>query len=195
MPVEVDERQLAYLRNTEQTVKALLRNPKTRGPILAAYKAHNPNAAIPEIDTRQMMAQGFQQIRKEIGDFINSERTARQTKETQETLDRLKEAVENGRQMLRSRGYTDEGIKKVEEFRDAKGLLEYEDAVKLYEVDNPPAQISDNMGAMSMFNSVIAQDDSNEFHKRLFDSMGEDSGAVEREALNTIRDMRGATRR
>ena len=100
--------------------------------------------------------------------------------------------MDDGRKLLKQRGYTEEGIKQIEEFRDAKGLIDYEDAVKLWEIDNPPPQVSDASSGLTMFDIVQHDAMANDFHKTLFESQGANDSVVEREALAAIREMRGA---
>ncbi len=194
MPVEVDEHQLANLQNTAKIVQGLLQNPKTRGKVLAAYKEAHPNAHVPEIDGQAPVMQRIEGIEKAVVQFINESREQAQKKEVDQQISRLRSDQEKGRKLLRDKGYTAEGIKALEEFRDTKGLVEYEDAVRLYELDNPPPQVNDpsGLGGHNFFEAIKHEADQNDFHKHLFETQGNNDGVVEREAMNAIRELRGA---
>ncbi len=197
MAVEVDEHQLNNLRNTAKIVQTLLQNPKTRGKVLSAYKEAHPTAHVPEIDGQAPVYQRIDNIEKAVVNFINESKAQNQKKEVDQQISSLRADQEKGRKLLREKGYTDEGIKKLEEFRDTKGLVQYDDAVRLYELDNPPPQVNDpsGLGSNNFFQAMRHESDQNEFHKHLFETHGNNDGVVEREAMNAIRELRGAGRR
>lgn len=194
MAVEVDEVQLANLQNTAKIVQGLLQNPKTRGKVLAAYKEAHPNAHVPEIDGQAPVIQRIEGIERAVMTFITESKTAADKKEVDGQIARLRSDQEKGRKLLKDKGYTPEGIKALEEFRDTKGLVEYEDAVRLYELDNPPPQVNDpsGLGGHNFFEAIRHEADQNDFHKHLFETQGNNDGVVEREAMNAIRELRGA---
>ncbi len=194
MPVEVDEHQLANLQNTAKIVQGLLNNPKTRGKVLAAYKEANPNVHVPEIDAQAPVMQRIQGIETAVVNFINESKAQNQKKEVDEQISRLRTDQEKGRKLLKEKGYTPEGIQALEAFRDTKGLVEYEDAVRLYELDNPPPQVNDpsGLGGHNFFEAIRHESDQNDFHKHLFETQGNNDSVVEREAMNAIRELRGA---
>jgi hypothetical protein len=196
MPIEVDENQLASLQNTAKIVQGLLKNPKTRRKVLEAYKEYDPNAAVPELDVTEPVVQRMNNLEGAVIEFMKKEREDREQEKTQARLDQIRQEAENGRRMLAQRGYTTEGISKLEEFRNQKGLVDYNDAVRLYELDNPPPAVAEPNSGMNFFdmmhNDVSSESD---FNKRLHDSLGQDDPAVDRMARQAIADMRGASQR
>jgi hypothetical protein len=192
--VEVDEQHLGSLKNTADIVQGMLRNPKTRRKMLEAYKEHVPTAAIPELDAMSPIEQRIGGIEQAVVEFITESRKERESEKTNSRLEQIKAEVESGRKMLKQRGYTDDGIKQLEDFRDQKGLVDYSDAIRLFEFDHPPPKVSEPDGRMSLFD-MQNKDTSDQFHKRLWDSQGEDSSAVNQMAFDAIAELRGAAPR
>lgn len=196
MPIEVDETQLASLQNTAKIVQGMLNNPKTRRKVLEAYKEHNPTAAIPELDVTEPVVERMNNLEGAVIEFMKTERENRDKEKTETQLDRIRQQAEQGRRMLSDRGYTAEGITKLEEFRNQKGLVDYNDAVRLYELDNPPPAVAEPTGGMNFFDMIHGnQEVEDNFNKRLHDSQGQDDSVVDRMARQAIQDMRGASRR
>lgn len=196
MPVEIDETQLASLQNTAKAVQSLLKNPKTRLKVLEAYKENFPEAPVPELDAARPVMGRIENLEKAVIDFMKNERESREQERTEARLAEIRAQAEQGRQMLRSRGYNDDGIKKLEEFRDQKGLVDYNDAIRLYELDFPPAQVAEPSSGMNLFD-IMHNDRSSddEFNKRLHESLGQDDSVVDRMARQAIQEMRGASAR
>jgi hypothetical protein len=193
MPVEIDETQLASLQNTAKIVQGMLKNPNTRRKVLEAYKEYDPNAAVPELDVNEPVVKRMNDLESAVIEFMKKEREDREKERTESRLNEIRSQAEAGRRMLKERGYTEEGIKKIEEFRDTKGLVDYNDAIRLWEFDNPPPQVAEPASGMNFFD-MIHNDPAveNDFNKRLYDSAGQDDSAVDRMARQAIQELRGA---
>ena len=193
MPVEIDETQLASLQNTAKIVQGMLKNPKTRLKVLEAYKENNPDAPVPEIDAAAPIMDRVGNLEKTVIDFIKQEREDREKERTETRLQEIRAQAAAGRQMLTERGYTAEGIQKIEEFRDQKGLVDYNDAIRLWEIDNPPPAVAEPGWGMNLFD-IMHSDPAveNDFNKRLHESLGQDDAAVDRMARQAIQEIRGA---
>jgi hypothetical protein len=195
MPIEVDETQLASLQKTSKIVQGMLNNPKTRRKVLEAYKEYDPTVAVPELDVNEPVVERMNNLEGAVIEFMKKEREDREKEKTEAQLERIREQAEQGRRMLAERGYTPEGIQKLEEFRNVKGLVDYNDAVRLYELDNPPPAVAEPTGGMNFFDMMHNDlNVENDFNKRLHDSLGQDDSAVDRMARQAIADLRGARR-
>jgi hypothetical protein len=193
MPVEIDETQLASLQNTAKIVQGLLKNPNTRRKVLEAYKEYDPTAAVPELDVTEPVVKRMDNLEGAVIEFMKKEREDREKEKTESQLERIRAQAESGRRMLTERGYTTEGITKLEEFRNQKGLVDYNDAVRLWELDNPPPTVAEPTGGTNFFDMFHPNPDvENDFNKRLNDSQGQDDSVVDRMARQAIADMRGA---
>lgn len=194
MPIEIDETQLASLQKTAKSVQAMLKNPKTRMQVLQAYKENHPDEAVPELDAAAPYTERMNRLETAVIDFMKKQEEDREKDKIETRLEEIRRQAERGREILKSRGYTEDGIKAIEEFRDKKGLVDYDDAISLWELNNPAPAVAEPEG-MDFFGLRSSDDDGNDFHKKLFDSLGEDNSAVERMALQSIREMRGGNRR
>lgn len=195
--VEIDETQLGSLQSTSKIVQQMLGNPKTRRKVLEAYKEAIPNATVPELEATAPFEERISGVEKAVTDFIKEMKESRDKEKSEAELTRIKAQVETGHKLLKERGYTEEGIKQVDAFRDQKGLIDYEDAIRLYELDHAPPQVTDpsDMRNMNMFNMVNTEADKNEFYKQLWESQGENNSAVDRAANAVLAEMRGAPQR
>lgn len=189
--VEIDETQLASLQNTTKIVQQMLGNPKHRRNILQAYKDVFPNANVPELEVTAPFEQRVSSMEKSMQDFIKEMKEEKDKEKQEQMVARIKAQQEEGRAKLKDRGYTEDGIKLVEEFRDKKGLLDYDDAIRLYELDNPPQVVSEPRG-MGFLDAIQAGKEKDDFYKHLWESKGEDSASVDRAAREVIAEMRGA---
>lgn len=195
MAVEVDELQWNSAQNTIRALQGMLNNPKTRKKVLEAFKENNPNVTVPELDAAAPVEQKIEAVSEAVHTFMKEFREEREKEKTESKLAQIKAAQEAGRAMLKGRGYTDEGIKALEEFRDTKGLVDYEDAVKLFELDHPPARVAEPNGNMNFFGMVQNEAAAGDFHKKLMESRGEDNHAVNQMAMNAIAELRGSAPR
>lgn len=190
--VEIDETQLASLQNTTQIVQKMLGNPKHRRNILQAYKEVFPNANVPELEVTAPIEERINGMEKSMQDFIKEMKENKEKEQQEALVAKIKAQQEAGRTKLIERGYTEDGIKLVEEFRDKKGLIDYDDAIRLYELDNPPTVVSEPRGLSFLDAIQVGKDEDKGFYKNLWESKGEDSGAVDRAAREVIAEMRGA---
>ena len=136
--VEVDEGEL----NVARSAKALLDKlgtGATRAQLLGLVKTVNPDAPIPEIDSQVPVFNEINGLKAELAaerkaredDKAATEKGARERK--------VEKAISHGREVLRSQGYTQDGIEKVEKLMADKGILDYEDAVAVYERNHKSA--------------------------------------------------------
>lgn len=195
--IEIEEEQLGSLQNTAKIVQSMLQNPKTRRKVLEAYKEAVPTASVPEIEATAPYDEKITGLEKTMTDFIKEMKEEREKEKTESELAKLKSQVTEGHKTLKGRGYTDDGIKLIDEFRDRKGLVDYEDAIRLWELDNPAPQVSEpgDMRNMTLVDAMHSDAEKNDFYKRLWESNGEDNGAVDRAASAVLSELRGVQRR
>ena len=71
--VEIDEVELMRLRKQDNTVHALMANPKSKRKIFEAYKEHDPNARIPELEMEAAARQPVEALEKTAGRKVSIE--------------------------------------------------------------------------------------------------------------------------
>lgn len=138
--VEIEESELAQYKGIAQTLQTWMNNPKARQKILEARKEIDPNAVIPEIDAAKPINEAMSKLDEKLTAFekrLDEDKTAR---EDAKKLAELNTRWESGRQTLRSKGYTEEGIKKVEELMEKEGIANHDAGAAYYDRLNPPEE-------------------------------------------------------
>ncbi len=137
--IEIDETELANYRQLADAHNKALRDPKARPLLIDALAEVNPQVAnAPDRLLRREMDERFGGISEKLDKFMSGweERDAKRAEEAQ--IAALQGNLAAGRKVARAQGYTDDGLKALEEFKAEAGILDYEDAIAAYERRNPP---------------------------------------------------------
>jgi hypothetical protein len=137
--VELDEVELQRLRRQDQTVHALMANPKAKRKIFEAYKDVVPNAQIPELEMEAAAKAPVEALEKEFKEFRDKAEKYAADREKDDRLSALNGTVESGMTKLRRAGWTDDGLTEVRKLMDERGILDPEIAAAYYEKQHPPA--------------------------------------------------------
>jgi hypothetical protein len=194
--VEIDEVELLRLKRQDQTVQTLMANPKAKKKIFEAYKEHDPNARIPELDAEEAAKAPVLELQKQVSELQQKLDEEKAERDKKAKLDALTGNVETGKRKLREAGWTDEGISAVEKLMEEKGILDVEIAAAFYEKQHPP-QVPATPSGVGGWNFAEAPDDSDAYSKALLASKNaaDNDALVMREAGKALDDFRGATRR
>ncbi len=190
--VEIDETELVKLQNVAAVVNRMLANPESRRKILEAHKAVNPNAVVPELDAAKPLNDAIGAISAEVKEFkkaIEDKETARETAAN-------KAAFEGkwlmGRKAALDTGYTEDGIKKLEEFMVEHGIADHKIAMPSFEREHPlPAAVTSSNQGFDAFQAIA---NTNEEMKRLMETQGQDPSAVRNLISKTLTDVRSGGR-
>jgi|SRR5215469_2133397 len=135
--VEIEDSELTTLKQAKALLDRFGGDPKTRSQLMALVKQVNPNAVIPEIDAKNEVLAEIKKrdeqlaaLRKEVED----DKAARAEVERKAKVDG---SISDGRKFLRDAGYTEDGIKGIEDLMDKRGVADYEAAAALFEKSNP----------------------------------------------------------
>ena len=160
MPVEIDEVELQRLQKQDRTVHTLMSNPKAKRKILEAYKAHDPNANIPELDLEEAAKAPVTALEKTVTELRNELAADKQARDDEKRLSALNGSVESGMAKLRRAGWTDDGLTEVRKLMDERGILDPEIAAAYYEKQHPPQSPANPSGSGSWdFMAPPAEDD------------------------------------
>lgn len=138
--VEIEESELAQYRGIAQTLQAWMSNPKARKKILEARKEIDPNAIIPELDAAAPINEAMSKLDEKLMALDKKLSDDAAAREQSEKMSKLNSQWESGRVKLRSSGYTEEGIKKVEELMEKEGIANHEAGAAYYDRLNPPEE-------------------------------------------------------
>lgn len=189
--VEVEEHELANSRKLGGLVKAIMGDPEARKLMLQAHKKVDPNASIPEIDQVNTVEAATAAVRKEFADFRAEQIKKEADAAEAARLSGLKSKWDQGRDALRSKNYTADGIAAVEKLMEERGIGDHADAAIIFERLNPPATpISSNPNSFNFF-APSGNKGEEDLVKKLMDSRGEDVGVLDTMVGQTLTEIRG----
>ena len=194
--VEVDEAELLRLRNLQTVFGKALQNPAARKYVAKAVKEVSPNDPIAkEADTLDPIETKFKAIeddnaalRKEIAD--GNAKREQDSKLAALTADR-----EKGLQSLRDQKWTEDGIKKVLEVMEQKGILDVAIAAKWVESQMPPPNPINQSVGVGAWGFTETPADGQDDIKKLIETRGANEGIVSKMAGEAIAEVRGTSRR
>lgn len=185
---EIDEVELTRLQSVNTVVARMLANPESRKKVLEAHKIQNPNAVVPELDAAKPFNEALgtmaEQV-KELSKKIDADKAEREQNARKAELDTK---WSSGRMQARKAGYTEEGVKALEEFMVEKGVLDHDVAMPAFERTQPaPTQIDNSKQGFDAFKAIS---NSGEEMKRLLDTQGQDNGVVRDLISKSLSDVR-----
>lgn len=187
---EIDETELLANRQVVEAMQKMLANPKSRELVLKAQKVVNPDAVIPEIDARAPLESALDEIRKELAKDREDRAKERDEAVAAKKREEFTAGWERQKQALRTQGYTDEGLKKIEEHAEKEGIPSLRAAAADWEKLNPsppPAQPTGGI-PFDIFNPP--ENDAAEL-KALMDSRGDDPMALNKLIGKSLAEARG----
>lgn len=190
---EIDEVELQRLRQLEGTVNVLLKHPKARRKILEAQKEQNPNISIPELDANRPVEEEIHKLRNELA----ADKQARSAEKEQEKVDKSREHLnakfEEGRQLALSAGYTNDGLKTLEDYMQANGIFSHRIGMAAFERDNPQAQPIASSTSWNFFEQP--EGNGKELMDKMVESHGEDDAILRKLTHQALADTRSGQRR
>lgn len=194
--VELDEVELQRLRKQDQTVHALMANPKAKRKILEAYKDAVPDAKIPELEMEEAAKAPVMELQKQVSDLQKKIDDDKAEREKEAKLAALNGSVESGMAKLRRAGWTDDGLAEVRKLMDERGIIDPEIAAAYYEKQHPP-QAPATPSGVGGWNFMEPPADDDAYVKALTadKTAAENDQLVMREASKTLQEFRGAQRR
>jgi hypothetical protein len=137
--IEIEETELANYRQLADSYNKALQHPKARPLLIDAIAEVNPQVAnAPDRMLRQQIAERDSALTEQLAKFTAAFEEREAKREEREQRAALEHNLAEGRSVARRSGYTDDGLKALEEFKAEHGILDYEDAIAAYERRNPP---------------------------------------------------------
>lgn len=172
---QITDAQLAEFQNVDTFVRRALAHPKHRRKILEVQKGLNPDTAIPEIDESDPLHAKLQALEERLDERENAEQTRA-----------LSTNWSAGRERARRRGFSDDGLAKLETFMEQRGILSHDDAAVLWEHENPPPTPA--QGSSGGWNFFVPPADASPDLKLLYD--GNDEAFLAQAIPDTLRRVR-----
>ena len=189
--IEVDETEFLNNKKLSELVGKMLKNPEARRRVLEAQKIISPETAIPELDAAKPVQDAVAALGDKFDKALAEIKAERDKEKEDARLITLQNRWRSGQDFLREHGYNDEGIKKVEELMEARGIASHEDAAKIFEFDNPPPPpATPGSGSFNLFD---VQDKTDDF-KELLASKGNSESVLRKMTDAAIAEVRGQRR-
>jgi len=191
--VEVDEVELQNLATLRKTVNTILANPAAAKLVEQAHKMVNPNVQTPNLDREKQIQEPVAALAKSVEDLRKQMADDKAEREKQEKLAQLNSKVSEEKAQLKRAGWTDEGLKNLDELMTQKGLLSPLDAAAIYEREHPPQQVATPSGSGN-WNFVESVQDGEADLKKLIETRGESSSIIDKMARDALNEVRGQRR-
>lgn len=186
--IEVDELEFQNNKQLKDLVGKMLKNPDARRRVLEAQKIIEPNAAIPELDAAKPVQDAVAALSEKFDKAIGEIKADRDKEKDEARLASLQSRWRSGQDFLKANGYNEEGIKKVEDIMEKRGIASHEDAAKIFEFENPPPPPTTPSG-MGSYN-FFAKDNGGDDWKELLQSRGESESVLNKMTSAALADVR-----
>jgi hypothetical protein len=194
--IEVDETEFANGQQTIAAVRKLMAHPEASLLIEKARKLVEPDAPTPRLDAHKQVNEPIEKLHGEIAELKKSLAEKDAEREKNEKLSALAAKVERGNSKLLSEGWTADGLKALDEFREKEGILDPVHAAAVYEKLHgsqvAPATPSSHIGGWD-FTTPAKEDE--DYTKKLLETRGDSESLVMNQAMKSLNDFRGNNRR
>lgn len=188
--VQVDETELLQYRQLHGAAQAMLANPKARKLLQQAQLTVNPNANIPEVQIEAEREGALAEIRNQNKAVLEAIEADRAERARDKQMAEITGGWERQKAELRQRGFTDDGIAKIEAHALQESIPNLRAAANDYLALNPPAmpEQPSGFGGWDFFGGE--KNEADQFVDKMIASRGENDGVLNREIAETLRDMR-----
>lgn len=190
--IEVDEAEYNNMVALRTVAQKIVANPKARKMLESAQKEVDPNAATPTLDAEAQHLAPIREVENKLLEKLNAIEARDAEREKNIKLDALASKQTEGLARLRRAGYTDEGVAAIQKVMEDKGLFDVEDAVAIFERNNPPQTPVTPGGIGSWgFTDLTAEAGDSKDIAALIASKGESDQVADRMARNALNEFRG----
>lgn len=191
--VEVDENELVTLRRINGVANKIMQDPEGRKLLEQAHKRVEPNAQTPTLDLEARIVAATEASAKRVVELEAKLVAEAAEREKTTKLADLQRGIDEGFASLRSQGWQEDGIKKVDELMKEKGIIDPLIAAAYVEKTMPPQQPATPSGGTS-WNFMDAVGDTDADMKSLIANRGEGQ-TVDKMAADALREFRGSNQR
>lgn len=193
--IEIDESELRDYQGLRKVVESISKHPKGGLLLEEAHKLINPEAKTPRLDALKTVNEPVESVQKELADLRKQLAEEKAENEKNAKLAQLQARVDKGHAKLREEGWTADGLKVLDEFREKEGILDPVAAAAYYEKLNGPQVVpatpSSHYGRWD-FTDVPAEGES--YAKKLLETRGDSETLVMQEAMKALKEFNGGRR-
>ena len=188
--VQIDETELLQYRQLHGAAAAILANPEARKLLHKAQRIVNPNARIPEVEAEERVQAEVGGVREELAKISQQLAADRTEREAAGRAAELNAGWDRQKADLRRRGFTDEGLAKIEAHAIEQGIPNLRAAANDYIALNPPPEPNapSGFGGWDFFGEAPEKD---EFVEKMIAAKGDDDSLLNAEIRATLSDIRG----
>jgi len=195
--IEIDEAELGELRTIKTAVEAISKHPKGGLLLEQAHKEANPNAKTPRLDAMKETHEPVEGLKKEVADLKKQLAEEKAESDKNSKLAALQQRIDAGQAKLLNEGWTPDGLKMLDAFREKEGILDPIAAAAYYEKLNgpqvtPAVPSSGFVGGRWDFTDIPEKDEG--YAKKLLESKGDSETLVMKEAMKALNEFRGQRR-
>jgi hypothetical protein len=191
---EIDEAEYNQLIALRGAASKIVANPSARKLLEQAQKLTDPNAATPMLDEEAARLAPVRELETKVNERIAAFEKQQDDEKKQRTLDALASRQTEGLAKLRRAGYTDEGVAAIQKLMEDKGLFDVDDAVAIFERNNPPQQPV-TPGGIGSWGFTDMSGESDKSIQDLIASKGDSEQVADRMARDALNEFRGQSRR
>jgi hypothetical protein len=174
----------------------MLAHPDAALLVERARKLVKPDVPTPRLDAHKQANEPIEKLHTEIADLKKSLADKEAENEKNAKLSALAKRVEDGNSALLREGWTKDGLKALDEFREKEGILDPIHAAAVYEKLHgsqvAPATPSSHIGGWDFTNPSTQDED---YTKKLLETKGESESLVMQQAMKSLNEFRGTNRR
>ena len=190
--IEVEEAEYNRMHALAVVANRIVQNPAARRRLEEAHKMVEPNAPTPFLDQERAREEPLTALKTEMQAKLDAIQKERDDERRDANIRALADKQEKAFAKLKhTHRYTDEGVKAVRGLMEAKGLLDVDDAVAIFERSNPPQMPATPAGGMTgqSWGFADTSDQTDALVKELIANKGE-GNTVDRLANQALQDFR-----
>lgn len=191
--VEIDENELLAYKRMAGVANKIMANPQGKKLLEQAHKLVDPGAITPTLDLEAQLEAARKEDREQIAALKAQMQADKEEREKNATLASLQATIDKGFAELRSQGWQEDGIKKVDEVMKEKNILDPLLAAAWVEKNLPQPTTATPSGGTS-WNFMDSVTDTDADLKSLIANRGEGNTA-DKMAADALREFRGNNQR
>ena len=187
--VQIDEADLLQYRQLHGAAQAILANPESRKLLQKAQKIVNPQARIPEVEIEERVQAEVGGVREELAKLTKRLDEDAQARQTTAQAAEITATWDKQKADLRRRGFTDDGIRKIEEHALAESIPNLRAAANDYLAQNPPPapEAPSGFGSWDFFGEAREKDT---YVEKMIEARGDNDGLLNKEIAATLTEFR-----
>lgn len=138
--IEIDENEYAEMKRVADVARLIGQNPTAREKLQEAVALAAPDQAGPEIRIRKEVNDRVGGIEQKLDAWLAAQNTEKEERATERARRTMENQWTGGRKLARDSGYTEDGLKALEDFMEKEGVASHKIAMAAYERENPPPE-------------------------------------------------------